>query len=104
MTCTWCLTDMSTTAQSAQPECISRGNAFSRVSQLSPISPLLSPKFALTVTQNKKQLMDIIGNDLKNVADFTREHKLVITGEDETPVEINPEGICHTKKRHVNSA
>lgn len=72
---------------------ISRGNACSRVFQLSPTSPLPSQKLALTVTQNKKQLIDMICKDLKNDTDFITKHKLVITGEDETPVEINPGGI-----------
>lgn len=76
---------------------ISRGSDGCRVFQLSPTAPLPSQKLMLTVTQNKKQLIDIICKDIQQDTDFlqkhTEMHKLVITGQDKTPVEISVGGV-----------
>ncbi len=68
-----------------------------KVFQLSLTAPLPSQKVALTITQNKKQLIDIICKDLESDTDFhrknTEKHKLVITGQENTPVEISCGGV-----------
>ena len=68
-----------------------------KVFQLSPTAPLPSQKICLTITQNKKQLIDIICKDLQTDQDFhsssTQKHKLMITGQQEAPVEISFGGI-----------
>ena len=65
--------------------------------QLCPTAPLPSQKVTLTFTRNKKQLIDIICKDLQGDADFhrknTQKHKLVITGQDKSPVEISCGGV-----------
>ena len=47
----------------------------------------------LTVTENKQQLIKLICNDLTQDTDFhksyTSRHKIVVTGENETPIEIH---------------
>ena len=72
---------------------ISRMAECCKVFQLCPTAPLPSQKLTLTITQNKKQLIDIICKDLVSDTDFhrrnTQKHKLVITGQDKTPVEIS---------------
>ena len=54
-------------------------------------------KVVLTVTENKKQLIDIICSELKGATAFLRDHihkhKLVITSQDKTPVEISNGGV-----------
>ena len=68
-----------------------------KVFQLCPTAPLPSQKVTLTITRNKKQLIDIICKDLQGDADFhrknTQKHKLVITGQDKSPVEISCGGV-----------
>ena len=68
-----------------------------KVFQLSPTAPLPSQKVCLTITQNLKQLMDIICNDLQTDQDFhsssTQNHNLVIIGQQEAPVEKTYIGI-----------
>ena len=48
--------------------------------------PLASQKVTLTITQNKKQLINIICGDLQSDIDFhqkyTEKHKLMITGQE----------------------
>ncbi len=65
--------------------------------QLSPTAPLPSQKICLTITQNKKQLIDIICKDLQTDKHFhcnsTQKHKLMITGQEEAPVEISFGGV-----------
>ncbi len=50
----------------------------------------------LSVTENKKQLIHILCNELKDDTLFhqehTQKHKLVITGKDKTPIEISNGG------------
>ena len=63
-----------------------------KVYQLSLTSPLPSQKVTLTITQNKKQLIDIICKDLQNDAYFqkiTGTHKLMITAQEKSPIEIS---------------
>lgn len=72
---------------------ISRGNDGCRVFQLSPTSPLPSQKLTLTVTENKKQLINIICQHLQGDAGFIIKHKLVITSQDGTPVQLGPGGV-----------
>ena len=63
----------------------------SRVYQLSPNTPLPSQKAVLTVSENKKQLIQIICSSLVEDVAFhsqhTNMHKLVVTGSD-VPKEI----------------
>ncbi|MEL7308361.1 MAG: hypothetical protein AAGK05_11175 [Pseudomonadota bacterium] len=59
--------------------------------QLSMTTELPPQKVILTVTENKKQLIEIICNELKGDICFHREiqgHKLIITSQEETPIEI----------------
>ena len=67
----------------------SRGNDGSRVYQLNSSSPLPPQKLTLTVSENKRQLIHIISKELQTDSDFMKEnrHKLVITDQEETPVE-----------------
>ena len=64
-----------------------------KVFQLCLTAPLPSQKVTLTITENKKQLIDTICKDLQRDTDFhrknTEKHKLVITGQEKTPVEIS---------------
>ena len=64
-----------------------------KVFQLCLTAPLPFQKVTLTITENKKQLIDIICEDLQRDSDFhrinTEKHKLVITGQEKTPVEIS---------------
>ena len=73
-----------------------RGNEGCRIFKLSPTAPLPSQKLALTVTENKKQLINIICDNILNDTDFiqknTTKHKLMITGQDKTPVEVSCSG------------
>ena len=58
---------------------------------------LPAKKVALTVTENKEQLIQIILEELCKDrlfhTDYTKKHKLVITGEKNCPVEIQNEEI-----------
>jgi hypothetical protein len=69
----------------------------SRVHRLKLKTTLPAQKVALTVTENKKQLIQIIFEELCNDrlfhTDYTKKHKLVITGEKNCPVEIQNEEI-----------
>jgi len=61
-----------------------------KVFQLSLTSPLPSQKVILTITQNKKQLIDIICKDLQSDSYIQENmHKLMITGQEKSPVEIS---------------
>ena len=70
-----------------------RASDASRLYQLSENTPLPSQKAVLTVSANKKQLIDkICGNMTSDVAFHTQHtsiHKLVITASDNTPTEIH---------------
>ena len=76
---------------------ISRMTEGCKVFQLYLAAPLPTQKVTLTITENKKQLIDIICNDLQRDTDFhwknTEKHKLVITGREKTPVEISSGGV-----------
>ena len=91
------LTDMKISVRSLLHARISRMTKGCKVFQLCPTAPLPSQKVTLTITQNKKQLIDIICKDLHSDTDFhgrnTGKHKLVITGQEETPVEISCGGV-----------
>ncbi len=83
---------------------ISRMAEGCKVFQLCPTAPLPSQKVTLTITQNKKQLINIICKDLESDKDFNRKntekHKLMITGQDKSPVEISCGGVVI--QRHDN--
>ena len=74
-----------------------RATEASRVHQLKANTELPSQKVVLTVTENKKQLMDIICTELIQDESFHREHvqehKFVIIGQEKTPVEIRNGGL-----------
>lgn len=75
----------------------------SRVYQLSLLSPLPSQKVTLTVTENKKQLINLICSDLvqnkEYLEPYTRINKLVVTGQDEIPNEIS--GLSVVKRQDL---
>ena len=63
-----------------------------KVFQLSLTSPLPSQKVTLTITQNKKQLIDIICKHIQKNSYFQKnseKHKLMITSQQKSPVEIS---------------
>ena len=70
-----------------------RASDASRLYQLSENTPLPSQKAVLTVSANKKQLIDTIcGNLASDVAfhaQHTSIHKLVVTASENTPTEIH---------------
>ena len=68
-----------------------RDQGASRVYTLRPPARLPSQKVVLTVSSNKKQLIDLISADLVSHKDMFNS-KLVITGNDPVPVQIN-EGV-----------
>lgn len=72
-----------------------RGSGSCRVFQLSPLSPLPPQSQILNSPDNKKQLVQIIVDTFKADQDILggHKHKLVITGQDEVPIEISPGGI-----------
>ncbi|KAG0723713.1 hypothetical protein GWK47_042084 [Chionoecetes opilio] len=74
-----------------------RNTEASRVHQLKVTTELPSQKVILTVTENKKQLIDIICTELKGDVSFHRNHiqnhKLIITSQDKTPIEISNRGL-----------
>ena len=72
-----------------------RETGVSRIYQLNPKTVLPAQNVVLTVMENKKQLMNIICNELTRDMLFhtcLNGHKLVITGKDPYPVEIANEG------------
>lgn len=74
-------------------DCTRKLRGTGRVHQLSPNTTLPAQKIVLNVTENKKQLITIICSDLENDQVFhqkhTARHKLVVTGQENTPVEIS---------------
>lgn len=64
----------------------------SRIYQLSLFSPLPSQKAVLTVTENKRQLIKLICNELVHDKEYlkplTSQKKLVLTGEEVNPYEV----------------
>ena len=71
----------------------SRATGVSRVHHLQVNSKLPAQKFLLASTKNKKQLVQLIVQDKKFHEDNTRHHKLVGTGADPVPIEINEGGV-----------
>ncbi len=76
---------------------IARGSDASKVFMLSKTTALPPQKITLGVTENKKQVIDIICNELQSDEEFirnhTKDHKLVITGQSGIPIEISHSGI-----------
>ena len=68
-----------------------RGSTHSRIHQLSLTMQLPPKKNIMTVQGNKQQLIQLIVDDLQTHAlqDPAITRKLVITGQNETPIEIN---------------
>ncbi len=79
-----------------------RTNEACRVHQLDLNTELPPQKVVLTVTENKKQLMHILFSELVKNKSFhqknTQKHKLVITGQDKTPVEISNGGVIINRR------
>ena len=75
----------------------SRAIGVSRIHHLQVSSKLPAQRILLTSSKNKKQLMQLILDDLvqdkKFHEDNTRHHKLVVTGADPVPVEISEGGV-----------
>lgn len=75
----------------------SRATGVSRVHHLQVDSKLPAQKIVLASSQNKKQLMQLIVDDLvqdkKFHEDNTQHHKLVVTGQDPVPIEISEGGV-----------
>lgn len=71
-----------------------RGSGCCRVYKLSANSPLPPQKQILTVAENKKQLIQIIVETLvsEGVIPGSYQSRLIITGQEYTPIEITPEG------------
>ena len=78
-----------------------RATGASRVYQLHANSRLPAQKVLLTVTENKVQLMQLIISDFLDddtfQAEHTQTHKLVLTGENETPAEISQGSVSERK-------
>ena len=74
----------------------------STVQKLKVTTELPSQKVILTLTENKKQLIDIICNELMRDVSFHRDHiqnpKLVITPQDITPTEISNGGVIINRR------
>ena len=73
----------------------------SRVHQLSLDTPLPSQKVVLTVSKNKKQIMELICDELVSDKEFhkhTSNHKLVITGNNDIPIEISNGGVLINRR------
>ena len=66
-----------------------RDKGASRTFTLRRTTSLPAQKVILTVTGNKMQLIDLICEDLKAHNDLFTNKKLVVTGNDPIPVEIN---------------
>ena len=75
----------------------SRATGVSRVHHLQVNSKLPAQKILLASSKNKKELMQLIVDDLvlykMFLDDNTRHHKLVVTGEDQVPIEISEDGV-----------
>ena len=71
----------------------SRGPGGCKVFQLSANSPLPPQKQVLTVSENKKKLIQIIVETLIVEAVVPGRSRLIITGQEDTPVEIAPDGV-----------
>ena len=68
---------------------ILRDKGASRACTLRNTTRLPPQKFMLTVIRNKVQLIDLICEDIAFHKDDISQHKLVLTGSDPVPVEIN---------------
>ena len=77
-----------------------RDKGASRVYSLRNTTRLPPQKVMLTVTRNKVQLIDLICEDMAFHKDDFSQHKLVLTGSDAVPVEINRGVII---KRHMKT-
>ncbi len=80
------------------------GQFASRCHQLSLQTPLPPQKIMLTVTRNKVQLIDIICEQLNHIYQQHHsgdEHRLVITGKNEVPVEVH-RGYSYQSNRFEN--
>ena len=70
-----------------------RSTQAARVHSLNQAMPLPPQKVVLTVTENKQQLIRIICEELERDQEFlqryTSDHKLLITGDKDIPVELN---------------
>ena len=75
----------------------SRATGVSRIHHLQVNSKLPVQRILLTSSKNKKQLMQLIADDLvqdkKFHEDNTQHHKLVVTGADPVPIEISEGGV-----------
>lgn len=60
-----------------------------RLFDLHSNSPLPARKSVLTSTYNKRQLINLIVEDLRSHASDVKTNKLVVTGDDPVPIEIN---------------
>ena len=84
----------------------SRKTETSRVHQLKVTTELPSQKVILTITEYKKQLIDIICIELILYVLFHRDHiqthNLFITSEDKTPIEIS-NGEVIINRRDMNT-
>ena len=84
-------TDIGSIAQSTTRS--GRATEASRVHKLNLDTPLPPQKVVLTVSTNKKQLIDLICSDLSKNKIFhhgyTQNNKLVVTGSNNTPVQIS---------------
>ena len=76
-----------------------RDQGASRVYTLRPVTRLPSQKAILTVSRNKKQLIDLILADLVSNKDMFNK-KLVITGNDPVPVQIE-EGVVSRRENII---
>ncbi len=83
-----------------------RGAEASRVFQLKSWTPLPAMKVVLPVTENKKQIIDILIKEFIEDDAFHQKHlqvhKLILTGEETTPVEISKGGIV-IKRQDMNT-
>ena len=78
-----------------------RSRGTGRTHNLTVNTALPAQKVVLNVAYNNKQLIELICNDLlKDTAfqqKYTKQHKLVLTGQEDNPVEIS-KGIIITRK------
>ena len=70
-------------------QCTGEKKGASRVYTLQNTTRLPPQKVMLTVTRNKVQLIDLICEDMAFHKEYFSQHKLVLTGSDPVPVEIN---------------
>ncbi|MES9884531.1 MAG: hypothetical protein ABW185_27110 [Sedimenticola sp.] len=72
------------------------GSLGTRHHKLGLNTPLPAQKVALSVTENKVQLIDIICEQLlENGKNYTDKHKLVVTGQNNVPVQIKGNDVLH---------